>query len=274
MTRLFIAIGLAILAGIAIPGSGQTERPPAGGAQKFEAASVRLEDPHDPHSSLEYTNSPQFRVIQAVFPSNRLTIRHTGLKSLICESFGIKCSNILEAPEWLDRQHYDLDAKVEGDARLTQEQMRPLLRNLLAERFHLETHKEQRIVPGYALVVAKGGSKLKANTGAPSSGMNSGFELKFQNASVDVIANSVGYELRQPVVDKTGLTGKYDFDLIFTRDDHPNDFPHPDYGSIFTAIENQLGLRLAPEKIPVDYLVIDHVERVPTENQATVGENR
>jgi len=266
MVRIFSAIGLLTLAGLAISTFGQTERPSAQAAQKFEAASVRLEDPNDPHSSLEYTNTPQFRVVQNVFPSNRLTIRHTGLKSLICESFAVKCSDILGAPDWLDRQHYDLDAKVEGDARLTQEQMRPLLQNLLEERFHLKTHHELKLVPGYALVVAKGGSKLKANTGAPVSGASSGFEFKFQNTSVDAIAHAVGYELKQPVVDKTGLTGKYDFDLIFTRDDSPNDTPHADYGSIFTAIEKELGLKLAPEKIPVDYLIIDHVERVPTEN--------
>ena len=266
MTRTVFAIGLFTLAGIAIPASGQTAPQPAEGSQKFEVASVRLEDPNDPHSSLEYTNTPQFRVVQTVFPSNRLTIRHTGLKSLICYSFGIKCSNILGAPDWLDRQHYDLDAKVEGDTRLTQEQMRPLLQHLLEERFHLKTHHEQKLVPGYALIIAKGGSKLKANTGAPFSGMNAGFEFKFQNVSAEQIAISAEYELKQPVVDKTGLTGKYDFDLIFTRDDSPNDSPHPDYGSIFTAIENELGLKLVPEKIPVDYLMIDHVERVPTGN--------
>jgi uncharacterized protein (TIGR03435 family) len=127
--------------------------------------------------------------------------------------------------------------------------MQPLLRNLLEERFHLEAHHEQKIVPGYALVIAKGGLKLRANTGAPFLGMNSGFEFKFQDMSVDVIANSVEHELKQPVVDKTGLGGKYDFDLIFTRDDSPNDVPHPDYGSIFVAIEKQLGLKLVPEKI-------------------------
>lgn len=265
-SRLDFAIGLAILAGTAIPGFGQTALQPVHGSQKFEAASVRLEDPNDPHSSLEYTNAPQFRVVQTVFPSNRLTIRHTGLKSLICESFGVKCGNILGAPDWLDRQHYDLDAKVEGDARLTWEQMRPLLQNLLEERFHLKTHSERRIVPGYALVVAKGGSKLKANTGAPFFGMNAGFEFKFQNASVDSIAMAAENELKQPVIDKTGLEGKYDYDLIFTRDDSPTDFQHPDYGSIFVAIEKQLGLKLTPEKTPVDYLIIDHVEKVPTEN--------
>jgi len=253
MTRLFLALGLVVLAGMMR-------------AQSFEAASVRLEDPNDPHSSLEYTNTPQFRVVQTVFPSNRLTVRHTGLKSLICMSFGVKCNNILGAPDWLDRQHYDVDAKVEGEARLTQEQMVPLLQKLLEERFHLKVHHEQRMVPGYALVVAKEGSKLKANTGAPYFGMNAGFEVKFQNASVDAIAMAAEHDLKQPVVDKTGLTGKYDFDLIFTRDDSPGDVPHADYGSIFTAIEKELGLRLTPERIPVDYLAIDHVERVPTEN--------
>jgi uncharacterized protein (TIGR03435 family) len=253
MARRLFAIGFLALTGMVR-------------AQTFEAASVRLEDPNDPRSSLEYTNNPQFHVMQTVFPSNRLTIRHTGLKSLICESFGAKCNNILGAPDWLDRQHYDLDAKVEGDARLTREQMRPLLQNLLEERFHLKVHHEQKLVAGYALVVAKEGSKLKANTGAPYMGMNAGFEVKCQNSSVDAISMAAEYELKQPVIDKTGLTDKYDFDLIFTRDDHPTDPPHPDYGSIFTAVEKQLGLKLVPEKIPVDYLVIDHVERVPTEN--------
>ncbi len=173
---------------------------------------------------------------------------------------------ILGGPDWLNSQHYDLSAKVDGDARLTKIQMRPMLQNLLKERVHLAVHTERRIVPGYALVIAKGGSKLKANTGAPFLGINMGFEFKFQNAPVDQIAMAAEHELKQPVVDKTGLAGKYDFDLIFTREDSPTDTPHPDYGSIFAAIEKQLGLKLIPEKIPMDYLVIDHVERVPTEN--------
>ena len=190
---------------------------------------------------------------------------HITLRSLIANAYDARYEYIL-GPDWINSQHYDLSAKVEGDARLARAEMRPMLQNLLKDRVHLAAHSERRIVPGYALVIGKGGSRFKANTGAPFLGIDSGFEFKFQNASLDVIANSVAHAVKQPVIDKTGLQGKYDFDLIFTRDDSPNNVPHPDYGAIFTAIEKQLGLRLVAEKVPVDYLIIDHVERVPTEN--------
>jgi len=249
MLRTSFAIGLILLTGTMW-------------AQSFEAAMFRLEDPH---STVDY-NRPDAPNQNQTFPSSRLIMFHTMLKSLIAQAWGVRYQYILGGPDWLNSRHYDLSAKIGGDARLTKEEMRPMLRNLLKERVHLAVHNERRIVPGYALVIAKGGSKLKANTGAPFSGMSVGFEFKFQNAPAEQIAIMVEGSLKQPVVDKTGLTGKYDFDLIFTRDDHPADAPHPDYGSIFTAIEKQLGLKLVPEKIPVDYLIIDHVERVPVEN--------
>jgi uncharacterized protein (TIGR03435 family) len=188
------------------------------------------------------------------------------LKNLIADAYGVHYQNILGGPDWLNSQHYDLSAKVEGNVRLTKAEMMPMLRNLLTDRLHLAVHSERRIVPGYALTVAKGGSRLKANTGAPFLGMDSGFEFRFQNASAARIADLIESSLQQPVADQTGLGGRYDFDLIFTREDHPNDVPHADYGSIFVAIEKQLGLKLVPEKIPVDYLLIDHVDKVPTEN--------
>jgi uncharacterized protein (TIGR03435 family) len=144
--------------------------------------------------------------------------------------------------------------------------MQPLFQNLLKERLHLAAHIERRIVPGYALVIAKGGSKLKPNTGAPYTGMGMGFEYKFQNVSAEYLASLIDSTVNQPVVDKTGLPGMYDFDLKFNRDDHPEDPPHPDYGSIFSAVQEQLGLKLEKQQVPVDYLVIDHVERVPTAN--------
>jgi uncharacterized protein (TIGR03435 family) len=103
------------------------------------------------------------------------------LKSLIADAYGVPYQNILGGPAWVDSQHYDLAAKVEGDARLTKKQMQPMLQNLLKERLHLVVRSELRIVPGYALVIAKGGSKLKPNKGAPYGGMNAGFE--WMNAS-------------------------------------------------------------------------------------------
>ena len=230
---------------------------------RFEVASLRL---HDPKDKTDY-NRPDAPNQSNIFPLNRYTMHFILLKSLIANAYGVRSFQyILGGPDWLNTQQYDLSAKVEGNTRVTWEQMRPMLRNLLKDRLHLAVHTERRMVHGYSMVIAKGGSKLKPNKGAPFLGADSGFEFKFQNASAERIAQQMESAVKQPVIDKTGLAGTYDFDLMFTRDDHPNDVPHPDHGSIFTAIQEQLGLKLVSEKVPVDYLVIDHVDRVPTAN--------
>lgn len=256
-----ILLASACLGAVAFPlavGLAQTALP-----QRFEVAVLRLEDPH---SKVDY-NRPDAPNQSNTFPLNRYTMFHTNLKSLIVNAYGLRGYHyIVGGPGWLDTQRYDLSAKVEGNARVTWKQMQPMLQDLLKERVHLMVHTERRLEPGYAMVIAKGGSKLKPNTGAPFLGMDSGFEFKFQNASMEQIAAHIESAVKQPVVDKTGLAGTYDFDLIFTREDHPSDVPHPDHGSIFSAIQEQLGLRLESQKVPADYLVIDHVERVPIEN--------
>jgi uncharacterized protein (TIGR03435 family) len=96
--------------------------------------------------------------------------------------------------------------------------------------------------------------------------MSGAFGFKFQNAPVAQLAGSIEHELKKPVVDKTGLAGMYDFELRFSRENVPIEASHPDYGSIFTALQDQLGVRLTPQEVPMDYLIIDHVERTPTEN--------
>ncbi len=231
--------------------------------QRFEVAMLRLEDPHN---KVDY-NRPDAPNQSNTFPLKRYTMFHTTLNSLIVNAYGLRgYQYIVGGPEWLNTQYYDVSAKVAGNARVTREQMQPMLQNLLKERVRLTEHTELRMVAGYAMVIAKGGSKLKANTGAPFGGMNAGFEFKFQNAAPQLIAQLIESEVKQPVVDKTGLTGTYDFDLMFTREDYPTDVPHADHGSIFSAIQEQLGLKLESQKVPTDYLVIDHVDRVPTAN--------
>jgi len=247
----------AVLLTLALPLATLAQAP-----QVFEAATLRLEDPN---TKVDY-NRPDAPNQSNTFPTNRYTMYHTLLKSVIVTACGVPYNKILGGPDWMDSQHYDLNAKVEGDARVTRQQLQPMLQTLLKERIHLAVHSERRTVSGYALVIAKGGSKLKANTGAPFGGMSLGFEFKFQNAPAAQLATLVESAVQQPVVDKTGLTGNYDFDLMFTRDDHPDDMPHPDRGSIFVALQEQLGLKLEPEKVPVDYLVIDHVDKTPVEN--------
>jgi bla regulator protein BlaR1 len=275
---LLAGTGLAVLAGPLVIGIGHP--PPMGAqmrvvteptlgqkqtaqpSQSFEVAMLRLEDPH---TRVNY-NRPDAPNQTHTFPTNRLNMFHTMLKSLIAAAYGVPYNKILGGPAWLDSQHYDLSAKVEGQARLSQKQMQPMLQNLLKERLHLAVHSEHRIVPGFELVIAKGGSKLKANAGAPFGGMNAGFEFRFQNVSAESIAQMVEWAIKQPVVDKTGLTGMYDYDLKFTPENAPVDSPNSHFGSIFSAIQEQLGLKLVRQQLPVNYLVIDHVEKVPTKN--------
>jgi len=265
----FLALALA-----AIPAPCQSKPPQPAPAtqtapnqkQVFEAASIRLEDPNAPPKN---TNSPDFPANPTKFPSNLLIMRHFYLISLICEAYGFDCGNVVGGPDYVRHQvHYDLSARVGGDARLTQEQMQPLMQNLLEERFHLKVHHEIKIVPGYALVIAKGGSKLQPNKGAPYGGFFGGPEFKFQNVSTEYLGKLIGWEIKQPVVDKTGIQGMFDVDLKFAPEDGPlkDDPQFSNLPNIFTAVQEQFGLKLVPQKVPVDYLVIDHVDKVPTEN--------
>ena len=137
-----------------------------------------------------------------------------------------------------------------------------MLQKLLEERFHLTTHREKKEVSGYALVVAKGGPKLQPNKGAPQLPFILPDELRTQNQPVKTFAQMLAFPLRQPVEDKTGIDGMYDFDLKFAR----NDSTDSTLPSIFSAVQEQYGLRLVPQKVTIDTLVIDHVDKTPTEN--------
>jgi uncharacterized protein (TIGR03435 family) len=135
---------------------------------------------------------------------------------------------------------------------------------LLAERFRLAIHREMKDLPVYALVAAKNGAKLRASIDdqqspvlfAPPS------RLIGQGSTMQGLALALGRPAGRPVIDKTGINGTFDFSLTYSRDDATAD-SEP---SIFTALQEQLGLRLEPEKAQVETLIVDHAERVPTDN--------
>jgi uncharacterized protein (TIGR03435 family) len=210
------------------------------------------------------------------------------LKTLIGNAYGIRQDLISGGPGWVDSMGFDVEAKVSGEdvaafKKLTAGQRNALLEALLADRFHLKIHHETRTLPMYDLLLAKGGSRMKAEPPvAPSPDaakdpeaakprgmmtMGSGI-LKGQGLPVTSIANHLSYIIQATVTDKTGLTGNFDFDLKWTPDDagpsSPDASGEPNV-SIFTAVQEQLGLKLQPTKGPVDTLVIDHVEQ-PSEN--------
>src|SRR5262249_49174574 len=155
----------------------------------------------------------------------------------------------------------------EGDQSLTREEFRPLLRRLLAERFHLQLHRETREMTVYAMTIGKGGVKFKES--APEEppkqhiGVNGRNQyIDFQQVTMEQVVDSLGaVGGDRPVIDKTGLTGKYDIRLEATPEFRINNNPQPDDLSIFNAIQQQLGLKLEPQKVPIEVLVVDHVEK-------------
>jgi uncharacterized protein (TIGR03435 family) len=216
----------------------------------FEVASVRVSPPgHGPTS---------------VSPPGASTFVATNipLKVLIQLAYEVDAHRIAGKPEWFNVETYDVSAKVEGGAGLSYKQLKEPLQRLLADRFHLVLHRETREMNGYALVVEKGGPKFEVSKGGSATPTMVRDELKIQNMPLTVFAVMLGKPVDRPIVDKTGLAGNYDLDLKFSSLD-ATDSQLP---SIFTALREQLGLRLNAEKIPVDMLVVDHVDTVPTEN--------
>jgi len=174
-------------------------------------------------------------------------------------------------PAWANSVLFDVDAKADDettaaveklsqDARSTQTQ--GMLQSLLADRFKLRVHNETREGPVYDLVIAKDGFKLKE---APESERPGGYSwgngmIQVRKGSIESLVFTLSDSLTdRPVIDKTGLTGNYDIDLHWMPDDQQGT---PDAGpSLFTALQEQLGLKLVPAKGPIETFVVDHVER-------------
>ena len=178
-------------------------------------------------------------------------------------------ARILNAPDWVKNTRYEIEAKVAGEdaavfSKLGRETRGRMLQPVLADRFGLKAHIEQREMPVYELIVAKGGPKLKAATPDEGRGahmlMDGHGKIDCANATLAGLPGILNREVGRPVLDKTGLTGKYTFTVEYV----PESAVATDQSggpSIFTAIEEQLGLKLQPAKAPMDVVVIDSIEQ-------------
>jgi uncharacterized protein (TIGR03435 family) len=179
-------------------------------------------------------------------------------------------ARIVGLPEWSKdpSQVYAIEARVSGEDaaafnKLSREEKLGMMQLVLADRFHMKAHMEPRPMPAYDLVIAKGGPKLIApepnESGTSQFGAPTG-DVKWVDSPLTNLMFLLGRETGRPVVDKTGLTEKYDFTLAFTPAARAatDDSGRP---SVFTALEEQLGLKLVPAKEPVDVLVIDSIEQ-------------
>jgi uncharacterized protein (TIGR03435 family) len=185
------------------------------------------------------------------------------LQGLVEFAFAVPSQRTKGAPNWFGSQLYDVDAKVEGDKGLTYDELRPLLQQLFKDRFRLVIHRETEVQKSYALVIAKKGPKLQpSGKDSPQQGTIMFNGLYCPSCSLERFARILEQVTGRPVVDKTGIKGEFDIRLKYAPEtDSESSLP-----SIFTALQEQQGLKLVPEEDPTEILVIDHVERVPTEN--------
>ncbi len=261
---------LAVLLSLALVSPAAFAQP----AETFELAVIKLADPLNPATSFHFD------------PGGGVTIEGAALKMLVQFAYDLRDFQLTGARGWMTSERYNIVAKGApsgGPAdyrRMNDAQrkamtalVRKRMQALLSERFQLTMHRETRELPIFALVVAKNGLKMQPNTspdGSPQ-GMGMGDALyRGTRASLAEIANGLASLTGRPVRDETGLKGYYDFKLEWAPERAPSDpggeKPADTLGpSLFTALQEQLGLKLESKKGPVEILVIDRAEH-PTEN--------
>ena len=184
------------------------------------------------------------------------------LRGVVAWAYDVSAPLIKGGPDWFDQPYY-FDARAE-DPQAGPDQIRLMLQTLLADRFKLVVHRDTQQVQTYTLVVGKNGSKLQDAKGGRSNYINwtgPGHATFTENSTLAGLTNVLSGVLESPVVDETGLKGTFNFSLDFTdpHDRRPRQADSPP--DIFTAVQDQLGLRLQATKRPTDVLVIDHMER-------------
>jgi uncharacterized protein (TIGR03435 family) len=258
----------------------------------YEVISVKLDPNGDPNRNITWDQTP-----------DGLMATNVTLELFIRQAYGLMSYQIAGAPNWSDQREFDVSAKMDeaesrklrslGKADATIERQR-MLQSLIADRFRLVVHRETKQGSVYALVVAKNGPKFQqtsADSASPNDAATAassvaprnppilmgGGLLTFDGAPIAALAKFISQVIGRPVLDRTGLAGKYAFTLKWTSDEfdlpaHDQSAPNQQTAgadesatSIFTVLQEQLGLKLETTKGPVDMLVIDHVEE-PTPN--------
>lgn len=257
-------------------------------ALAFLAAAVLHAQSAPPASDLKFEVASVKPSIVSAFSSigpapggERYQARSVNLKTMIQTAYRVRADQIAGGPDWLNRDRFDIEAKAAHAS--SPQQLRAMLQNLLAERFHLQLRIEAKDAPVYLLTVDKSGSQLSPHaaerTGDARVEISNLKPLHVKvtgiSASLDLFVFRMGYLLDRPLIDRTGLQGDYDFSLEFTleppssmqegmlgHDGKPIDFSGP---TIFTALPRQMGLRLENGTAPVETLFVRSAEK-PTEN--------
>jgi uncharacterized protein (TIGR03435 family) len=218
---------------------------------------------------------PDQRTTGYGFNGHEFLVRNQNLTNLLAIAYGIHSKQILNAPDWSNSVLYDITGIPDAPGRPSQKKVEILIKKLLVDRFQLKTHTETRVLSVYAITVAKDGAKMAKDTDPANAPYGFGqvglINLTIPNMTMNDFASWMHtFVMDRPVVDQTGLTDRYDFQLKWTPDDSQftqvgtlpptNDNPNAP-PNLYTAIQQQIGLKIEPTKAPDTVLVIDHVEQ-------------
>jgi uncharacterized protein (TIGR03435 family) len=233
----------------------------------FEAADVKV------------NKSGEARMAVDFLPGGKFSMRNVPMKVMIMMAYHVRPEALAGGPGWLDSDRFDVVAKALQTT--SPEEIRLMLRTLLAERFKLAIHTDQKIMPAYALVLGKAGPKLQPSEAAllmdrrcgPGEGAPGQKHVACQHITMAMLADELQEiaprDIDMPVVNQTGLPGAYNFKLDWTPAVRAAAGASPDAPAgptLFDAVEEQLGLKLESKKLPLPVIVIDRVERAPVEN--------
>jgi len=275
--RLRAWAAIAVLAvSVERPAAESREQTASAAPMQFEVASVRRNVSGDADGSI----GPQ--------PNGRFVISNVPLRFILQVSYELPAFRVVGGPDWIDAERYDIQGKAAGVA--TNAELYAMMRALLGERFKLKTHTDTRPVAGFALVRARQDGRLgpqlsphpepcpaqSAQADADRGGLSrcgrmSGSDrvIRMSARPMTDLAMLLSRRLARPVVDRTGLTGLFDVRLEWTEDARSSapltQAPAGDGVSVFTALQEQLGLKLQSERVATEFMVIDHVER-PTDD--------
>jgi uncharacterized protein (TIGR03435 family) len=218
----------------------------------FAVATIK---PHDPAVHVDGFHND----------GRHISCSNESVAEIMSIAYGIHVKQITNGPTWFTTDRYDVDGVLDTEGVPKLPQIEEVFQKLLTDRFHLAFHRETRDISLYSLTIAKGGLKLKpaANpTAEPDAEIRNHHgterEITLTNAPMSLFILNLQYFQDRPLVDRTGLTGIYDFKLRYTYDETKATDPDAPPG-LFTAVQEQLGLKFQPNKAPVEVLVIDHI---------------
>ena len=235
-------------------------------APAFDVASVKTSQPG--------TGGEQRRRQNIQVSPGTVTMRNTSLKACIRWAWHVTDFQV-SGPDWLDSQRYEIAGKATGPA--TEDQLRLMMQALLQERFKLAVHRQTKELSAYALVVGKNGPKVHESTteGESSIDINQRqLSVNVQRTPVSQLVEMMSNILRAPVIDMTGLTGRYDITLnvakyaadMAAQGKSMDSAPADPLALISMILQEEFGLKLEARKMPLDLVIVDHAEKSPVEN--------